>query len=73
MGAAELTQLENLVKGAVGFNAERGDLVAVSSRKFASQPEAVENIWDKPWFMALLRQLGAIFVALLFLFLIGRP
>jgi flagellar M-ring protein FliF len=73
MPAAELTQIENLVKGAVGYNAERGDLVAVSARAFVSQPEAVEAIWDKPWFLAALRQAGGVLAALLILLLIGRP
>jgi flagellar M-ring protein FliF len=73
MRAAELTQLENLVKGAVGFNAERGDLVAVSSRSFATQAEAVENIWDQPWFLTLLRQAGGLLAALLVLLFVVRP
>jgi flagellar M-ring protein FliF len=73
MAATELTQIEDLVKGAVGFNAERGDLVAVSARKFAAQPTAVENVWDKPWFLAALRQAGGVLAALLVLLLIGRP
>jgi flagellar M-ring protein FliF len=71
--AKELTQIEELVKGAVGFNAERGDLVAVSSRTFASTPEAKENFWDAPWFLTILRQAGGVLAALLVLLLIVRP
>jgi len=69
----EIAALDALVKGAVGFNAQRGDVVAINSRAFA--PVAVEerNFWDAPWFMPMVRQAGAVLVALLLLFFVGRP
>ncbi len=71
--ASEVTALETLVKGAVGFDAERGDIVAISSRLFVEQPEVVTNWWDQSWVMPLARQIGAIFMALLVLLFVGRP
>lgn len=69
----ELSQIDALVKGAIGFDATRGDIVAISARPFADTPEPVTNFWDNPLFMAAIRQAGAIVVALLVLFFIGRP
>jgi len=37
--AEELAELETLVKAAIGFNAERGDVVTVSSLEFTPPPE----------------------------------
>ncbi len=45
--AAEITQITNLVKDAMGFNAERGDSVNVVNTPFAS-PEA-EKLPDPPF------------------------
>jgi flagellar M-ring protein FliF len=73
LSATELAKIENLVKGAVGFSAERGDLVAISQRPFV-QPKASEAaFWDAPWFWPLVRQGGALLAALLAFLLIGRP
>lgn len=71
--AAEIAAIESLVKGAVGFSAERGDVVAISSRPFVEVKEPETSFWDAPWFMPLVRQIGAALIALLVLFFIGRP
>jgi flagellar M-ring protein FliF len=71
--AADVAALENLVKGAIGFNAERGDMVAISARPFAEQAEQALSFWDRPWFLPLVQQVGAVFGALLAFFVIGRP
>ena len=71
--AAEVAALENLVKGAVGFKADRGDVVAISARPFAEEAPVVVNFWDAPWFFPLVQQLGAVLGALLAFFVIGRP
>jgi len=71
--AADVAALENLVKGAVGFNAQRGDMVAISARPFAEQTDEATNFWDQPWFLPLLQQVGAVVGALLAFLLIGRP
>jgi flagellar M-ring protein FliF len=71
--AAEVAALENLVKGAVGFKADRGDVVAISARPFAEEAEVVVNFWNEPWFFPLVQQVGAVFGALLAFIFIGRP
>ena len=71
--AADVAALENLVKGAIGFNAERGDMVAISARPFAEQAEQAVSFWDRPWFLPLVQQVGAVLAAFLAFFLIGRP
>jgi flagellar M-ring protein FliF len=71
--AADIAALENLVKGAVGFNAERGDVVAISARAFAETVEDPANFWDQTWFLPLLKQVGGIIAALFVFFFFGRP
>jgi flagellar M-ring protein FliF len=71
--APDVAELENLVKGAVGFNAERGDVVAISARPFAEQVEETVSFWDQPWFFPLLQQIGAVLGALFAFLIIGRP
>jgi flagellar M-ring protein FliF len=70
---AEISAIESLVKGAVGFDGTRGDLVVVTSRPFAPADEAQVRFWDSGWFMPLIRQVGALFAALLAFLFIGRP
>jgi flagellar M-ring protein FliF len=62
-----------LVKWAVGFDATRGDIVALSARAFVEPEVVTTKFWDAPWFMVALRQAGALLVACLALFFIGRP
>lgn len=71
--AAEVAALENLVKGAVGFKADRGDVVAISARPFAEEAAVIVNFWDEPWFLPLVQQAGAILGALIAFLLVGRP
>jgi flagellar M-ring protein FliF len=71
--AGDIAALESLVKGAVGFNAERGDVVAISARPFAEQAEEAVNFWDQPWFFPLVQQVGAVIAALIAFLIIGRP
>ena len=73
INATELAKIESLVKGAVGFNAERGDVVAISQRPFVEIAAPVVAIWDAPWFWPLVRQGGALLAALLAFLFIGRP
>jgi flagellar M-ring protein FliF len=71
--AVEITAFENLVKGAVGFDGARGDIVAISSRRFVEIPEMTTRFWNEAWFMPLLRQICAVIGALLVLLFVGRP
>jgi flagellar M-ring protein FliF len=72
--AQEIATIENLVKGAVGFDQTRGDTVAIAARPFVEEtPVDPVAFYDKPWFMSLLRQVGAILAALMAFLFIGRP
>lgn len=71
--AADVAAMDNLVKGAVGFDAARGDVVAISSRPFAETAEVPVSFWDQPWFWPVLRQIGGVLAALMAFFFIGRP
>lgn len=70
---AELAAIDGLIKGAVGFNAQRGDVVALSSRPFVDTVVEPVALWDKPWVLALARQVGGLLAALMIFFLFGRP
>ena len=73
--AQEIAALEALVKGAIGFDQTRGDVVALSGRKFAENPEAVvEAPWyEASWVPLLARNVSALLVTLVLLIGIGRP
>lgn len=70
---ADLAKFEALVKGTVGYNAERGDQVAISQRPFAKPDLAEPGFWEQPWFLPIAQQVGGLFAALLAFLLIGRP
>ena len=69
----EISAIESLVKGAVGFDGSRGDLVVVTSRPFAPVEQSATHFWDSAWFLPLLRQVGALIAAVLAFLFIGRP
>ncbi|VVT20705.1 Flagellar M-ring protein [Sphingomonas sp. EC-HK361] len=71
----EINQITDLVKSAVGFDQARQDQVTVISRKFAVAPDAAAaTAWyDVPWLPMVARNLTAILIALLVLFLGVRP
>ena len=71
--AQEIAALEALVKGAVGFDQTRGDVVALSSRSFLKTPETVIPWYESDWMNPLVRNGTALLVALLLVFGIGRP
>ena len=70
---ADMTKIDSLVKGAVGFDAARGDQVAINQRPFVQVEEAAPAFYDQGWFLPLIKQIGAIFAALLVFLFIGRP
>ena len=72
-GIAETRNLEELVKGAVGFNQARGDVVAISSRPFATTEEPAPDWWEAGWVSMAARNGTALLVALLLIFGIARP
>ncbi len=74
--ALEVTQITDLVKAAVGFNANRQDNVTVISKKFAgaSTAEAEGPAWyDNAWLPVIARNVTAIVIALLVLIMGVKP
>lgn len=69
----ELAEIDALVKGAVGFDATRGDVVALSSRAFAPVEEAQGHWWEADWVAMLARNLTALGLAALLVFGVARP
>jgi flagellar M-ring protein FliF len=69
----EVAALERLVKGAVGFDGRRGDVVALSARSFAPAEVAEANWWEAGWVSMLTRNLTALALAALVIFGIGKP
>lgn len=71
---AEIAAIEALVRGAVGFDANRGDQVMVSARAFAgADAAATENWWDAAWIDSLARNGSALLVVIVLLAGIGIP
>ena len=49
-----LSALEGLVKGALGFNAERGDTLTISSQPFVEEIDGYTEQWyEGPWFRSM--------------------
>jgi flagellar M-ring protein FliF len=73
--AQEIAALEKLVKGAVGFDAGRGDVVALSARSFVpSEAEAAaESWWEAGWVAMLARNLTALAIVALIIFGLAKP
>ncbi len=80
LGQAELDQVQNLVKEAMGFSQARGDTLNVVNAAF-TESEAVEippvPLWKEPGNMALVKEIGKnlLIAALLFYLVFGviRP
>jgi flagellar M-ring protein FliF len=70
---ADLTKIDSLVKGAIGYDATRGDLIAINQRPFVKVEDTSPAFYDQGWFMPLIQQVGAILAALLAFLFIGRP
>ena len=72
--ASDQAQIEALIKGAVGFDQTRGDVVAVSVQKFAPVPEAEDPpFYEAPWLATLGKNAGLLILAALLIFGIGKP
>jgi flagellar M-ring protein FliF len=69
----ELQALEQLVKGAVGYDQRRGDMVALSARTFAPAEEPVPSWWEASWVSMLARNLTSLALAALLVFGLGKP
>ena len=72
--AMEIQQISDLVKSAVGFDANRQDQVTVISRKFADATDVAPPAWyDNAWLPVVARNATAVLIALLVLLLGVRP
>jgi flagellar M-ring protein FliF len=75
--AAELAQIESLVRSAIGFDTSRGDVVEVKNMPFSAPPPAEEEpAWPQLTRADLMRlaELGALAaVALMLILLVVRP
>jgi flagellar M-ring protein FliF len=70
----EIQALTDLVKGAVGFDQTRGDVVALTSRAFEPIADAEKPSWyEAPWVSLVGRNVGAVVVVLILVFGLGRP
>lgn len=75
-GQVEIRQIDELVKATVGFNPARQDQVTVVSRKFSAATDAKEEglpFYESGWFAMVLRNVTALVIALLVLFMGVRP
>ncbi|BCA59975.1 flagellar basal-body MS-ring/collar protein FliF [Sphingomonas sp. HMP6] len=74
-GTVEIQQITSLVQTAVGFSPGRGDRVTVISRKFAGATALDEKQpwYEAGWLPVVARNVTAIVIALLVLFLGIRP
>ncbi|MFG6465569.1 flagellar basal-body MS-ring/collar protein FliF [Roseateles sp. BYS87W] len=79
VSAEEITRLTDLVKEAMGFNAERGDSVKVISAPFVlDKSEPVDTpLWKQPWVLDIARSaivpLAFVAIALIAVFGMIRP
>jgi flagellar M-ring protein FliF len=69
----ELASIEALIKSAVGFNAGRGDTVALNALTFAPVEDAQSNWWEASWMSTLARNIGAVLLGALVIFGVGLP
>jgi flagellar M-ring protein FliF len=72
-GVSEIQNLEQLVKGAVGFDQSRGDVVALTSRTFAPTEETSPSWWEAGWVSLVVRNLTALIIAVLVIFVFAKP
>jgi len=73
---AELERISSLVRTAVGFREERGDIVTVASSPFvAREVAAVEPMpfWMESWFLELCKQILGAVIVLLIVLVVLRP
>ena len=73
LSQGDLAKIDRLVKGAVGFDAARGDQVAIGQRPFAKIEDSSPAFYEQGWFLPLVKQVGAVLAAILAFFFIGRP
>lgn len=77
LSAQEMVQINNLVREAMGFNAQRGDSANVMNASFSVAEEPVIPLWKDPEMIALGKELGRnlliVLVVLLLFFKVFLP
>ncbi|RKS88260.1 flagellar basal-body MS-ring/collar protein FliF [Sphingosinicella microcystinivorans] len=78
MTAAETKAIEKLVQSSIGFNAERGDLVAVTSRPFVDATAETQawyqvDFQSNAWIGDILKILAALLIFVVVFFMVLRP
>ncbi|WP_299495114.1 flagellar basal-body MS-ring/collar protein FliF [uncultured Shewanella sp.] len=73
---AELASIRRLLEGAIGYNAQRGDLIEVVSVPFLNQlmqdtPE--KALWEQAWFWRAMKLLLGALVVLVLILAVIRP
>jgi flagellar M-ring protein FliF len=73
----DINRFSDLVKQAVGFDSSRGDQVTVNNVAFKI-PDALEALpeiplWERGWFLDLMKQVAAILTVLFLIFGVLRP
>ncbi|TPE60149.1 flagellar M-ring protein FliF [Sandaracinobacter neustonicus] len=71
--AKRLADLRSLVEGAVGYDQQRGDRIAVSASSFAPTAETEVPIWKEPVVVESSKWLAAALVAIALLAFVIRP
>lgn len=73
----EITTVTNMVKGAIGFNQQRGDTVTVFNQAFqpVEQIEAVEGpaFYEQPWVWSMAKQVLVGLAILMLVIFLARP
>jgi flagellar M-ring protein FliF len=77
--AQQLEHVTQLVKDAVGFNAERGDSVNVVNSPFREEAAPVEGelqsipLWEQPWVLNVAKIVAGLVIVLVLVFSVLKP
>lgn len=71
--AKMLAEIQSLVEGAVGYDAARGDRIAVAARPFAPAATTEPPLWQQPVIVESAKWLATALVAIALLLLVVRP
>ncbi|NQD38039.1 flagellar M-ring protein FliF [Permianibacter sp. IMCC34836] len=75
--AAEVANITRLVQSAIGYDAQRGDIVELQSFPFVrvAVPEVPQSIpfWEQPWFQLMFKPLLGLIIAVVFVLGVLRP
>jgi len=74
---AEITQIVDLIKGAVGFDATRGDVINVRNATFFTPPPVEElpelSLLEEPWLWDIVKQVLGGIAVLILIFAVLKP